>query len=381
MLFQHRHSTSCACRLPTRRGILAGGVGLLAVGAAARAQVQSPTDLPADLYAKLTPAEIKAVPTLNQVASRALIKAVKRIDVHHHPVPPAYVEAVSNRTGLASALSGWSPEKSLSDMDRANVETAMLSIPANGLWLPDAAANAKIARSCNEYMAGMVKDYPGRFGFWAALPLPDIDSSLKEVAYAFDTLHADGIGLFTVYGLKWLGDPAFRPLWEELNRRHAVVYTHPTSAGCCANLIKGVLDSVVEYGTDTARTIASLLFTGTAAKYPNVKLIFSHAGGTMPALIERFVLMSRQNSTREVMPDGIMKLVGSFYYDVAQAANPEALSALTRIVPDSQIVFGTDFPYRTSIEYVAALKACGFSHKELAAIGRTNALPLVPRLR
>ncbi len=305
---------------------------------------------------------------------------MRRIDVHHHPVPPANVEAVAQSSGLIPPLRTWSPETSLADMDRAGVETAMLSVPGSGLWLPDAATNRRVARACNEYMVGMVAQYPGRFGFWAALPLPDMEASLQELAYALDTLKADLVGLFTNYGTKWLGDASFAPLFTELNRRQTVVFNHPNTPTCCGGLIANVPEATVEDGTDTARTIASLLFTGTAGRTPNVKLIFSHAGGTMPTLIERFVLLSRQANMAQITPNGVLDQIGRFFYDTAQSANPEALGPLLQIVPLRQPVFGTDFPYRTSIEYVAALDACGLSEQQLAEIGRTNSLVLVPRL-
>jgi 6-methylsalicylate decarboxylase len=378
MLFcDHTRVTSCACHTPSRRGVLAAlaGAGVFALGSGAQAQI----DMPADQLAHLSPLERTSVPALQPV-SQAVVRSVRRIDVHHHPVPPPYVEMVSKGPGLTAALRGWSVEKSLADMDRAGVETAMLSIPGNGLWLADAETNRQLARACNEYMAGIVQRYPGRFGMWAALPLTDNDSSLQEMAYALDTLHADGIGLLTVYGNKWLGDAAFAPVFAEFNRRRAVVYTHPATGTCCGNLISGVPDPVIEYGTDTARTIASLLFSGAAMRYPDVRMIFSHAGGVMPTLIERFVLLSRQPNMAKNTPDGALPLLARYYYDCAQSANPEALGPLMRIVPSSQIVFGTDFPYRTSLEHVAGLSGCGLSSAQLTAIGRTNALRLVPRL-
>ncbi len=370
----------CNCHSGGRRAFLTGlvGAGTLAVGGRAFAQgVGGPQGAGGP---HLSPDELRVVPA-EGVAAKTAVDLVKRIDVHHHPVPPAYVEALGGVTHLSPPLRPWSVERSLEDMDRAGVATAMLSIPASGMWLPDAAANRRIARSCNEYMAALVQKYPGRFGVWAALPLSDVDGSLAELAYAMDSLHADGVGLFTDYGTRWLGDPAFSPVFDELNRRRAVVYTHPTTASCCGNLLPNVAEAVIEYATDTARSIANLLFTGTAARYPDLKLIFSHAGGTMPTLIERFVLLSRQPNMAGVTPDGVMQQLGRFYYDVAQAANPEALGPLMRVVPTSQVVFGTDYPYRTSLEHVTGLAGCGFTDPEQAAIGRTNALSLVPRLR
>jgi len=145
-----------------------------------------------------------------------------------------------------------------------------------------------------------------------------------EIAYALDTLKADGIGLLTSYGDKWLGDPAFAPVMEELNRRKAIVYTHPTTASCCGNLIPDVPDAIVEWGTDTTRTIAGLV-SGTAARCRDVTFIFSHGGGTMPFLAERFQRLPQANpKVAARLPGGVDAELRRFYYDTAQAAHPYA---------------------------------------------------------
>lgn len=302
-----------------------------------------------------------------------------RIDVHHHLVPPAYVQALHPRIPLLGPLTGWSPQMSLDDMDRSGVATAILSLTTPGLWFNNVPETRQLARACNEYGAGLMQQHKGRFGLFAAMPLPDIDGTLAEIAYAMDTLGADGVGLFTSYDDKWLGDPHFAPVFAELNRRKAVVYTHPTSNQCCANLISFVTDATIEYGTDTTRTIASLVFSGAAAKYPDIKMIFSHAGGTMPFLIERFVLLSRTAWGKTHVPDGVLPLLRRFFYDTAQAANPVALGGLLQIVPISQLMFGTDVPYRTCLDHVTGLAGCGFTPEEMRAIDRDNALRLLPR--
>src|SRR6478735_10203050 len=178
-----------------------------------------------------------------------------RIDVHHHFAPPAWVTEVRGRPLLQPANTTWTPEKSIDDMDRAGVAGAVVSITNPGLWFGDAAATRRLARACNEYGAKLVQDHPTRFGLFAAMPLPDVDAALAEVAYAYDTLKADGVGLFTSYEDKWLGHASFRPLMEELNRRRAVVHVHPTAAACCRNLGYGVAPGTMEYGTDTTRAI------------------------------------------------------------------------------------------------------------------------------
>ena len=176
-------------------------------------------------------------------------------------------------------------------------------------------------------------------------------------------------------------DAAFAPLFEELNRRNAIVYTHPNTANCCKNLLPNVGDGAIEWGTDTTRAIAQIVFGGAAARYPNVQMIFSHGGGTMPFLIERFTAMARSAQFAPKFPQGFTGVAGKFFYDTAQVANPAAMSALTKVVPTSQIVFGTDYPFRTLAEHVKGLKDCGvFNPAQLQAIDQ-NALKLLPKFK
>ncbi len=198
----------------------------------------------------------------------------RRIDIHQHFVSPGFYatlnlkNATSPIPGLA-AWKGYSPASAVEALDRVGIATAMLSITAPGVWFGDVQEARKLAREMNEYAAArLVSDYKGRFGLFAVLPLPDVEGSLKEIEYAFDTLKADGVGLLTSYGNAWLGDPSFAPVLAELNRRKAVVYTHPTDSACCQNLIPRVANQMLEYPMDTTRTIASLIVSETAAKCP-----------------------------------------------------------------------------------------------------------------
>ena len=305
-----------------------------------------------------------------------------RIDVHHHLSPPQYVAELTARKMGGRPTLDWTPAKSIDDMDKAGVATSVTSIAATGVRLGDDATARRLARECNEYAAKLVQDSAGRFGMFAVVPMPDVDGSLREIAYALDVLKADGIGLLTSFGDKWLGDPAFVPVMDELHRRKAVVYTHPTAANCCRNLIPDVTDAVIEFGTDTTRTIASLLFSGTAARCPDIRFIFSHAGGTLPFLTERFTRLPLANKSLEAkVPNGALYELKRFYYDVAQAAHPMALASLLKLVPVSQVLFGTDYPFRTSADHVKGLAEYGFSASDLRAIDRDNALRLLPRLK
>jgi predicted TIM-barrel fold metal-dependent hydrolase len=262
------------------------------------------------------------------------------------------------------------------------VSTSINSITTPGVWFGSAEESRRIARECNEYAARLAQDYPGRYGSFAALPMLDTDGALKEIEYALDTLKADGVCLFTNYGDTWLGDKRFAPVLEELNRRKAVIYTHPIAANCCRNLVPDVPDTVIEYGTDTTRTITSLLFSGTASRLQDMRLIFSHAGGTMPFLIERLTLAPRTSPfLNERMPNGALHELRRFFYDTAQTAHPNALFPLLHTVSAAQVLFGTDYPFRTSEDHVRGLMAYGFGAEDLTAIERGNALRLLPRLK
>jgi predicted TIM-barrel fold metal-dependent hydrolase len=239
-----------------------------------------------------------------------------------------------------------------------------------------------VARESNEYARKLAADHPGRFGVFAMLPMPYIDESLKEIEYAFDTLKVDGIGMLTSYGDKWLGYPEFAPVFDELNRRKATVYTHPTSANCCVNLVKGISDASMEWATDTTRSIVNLIFSGAAQRYGDVNFIFSHGGGVLTAVAERLQIQMvntppyKGKFTRETVDGQLQR----FYYDTAQVSNAVTIGALAKLVPISQIVFGTDYPYRSGVEYMKGL-AANFGADELKAIERENALRILPRLR
>jgi predicted TIM-barrel fold metal-dependent hydrolase len=305
-----------------------------------------------------------------------------RIDVHHHLSPPSFIAASFANNFGEGALRKWTVESSLADMDKAGTAVAMLSVTQPGVNFTSGEAARKLVRECNEYAAKLIADHPGRFGGFAMLPLTDTDASLKEISYALDTLKLDGIGLLTNYHDKWLGDPAFLPVMEELNRRKVVVYTHPATADCCVNLVRTQSPAMIEWGTDTTRTIADIVFSGNAQKFRDIRWIFSHAGGTMPFLIERFVRHPLiEPKAKPTVPDGTLAELTRFYYDTAQTSNKAAMSALAAIIPTSQILFGTDFPYRTGIDHVNGLRDAGvFTEAQIADIERGNALKLLPRL-
>jgi predicted TIM-barrel fold metal-dependent hydrolase len=259
---------------------------------------------------------------------------------------------------------------------------SMLSLIQPSTAVPEAEKARRIARQSNEFGAQLVRDHPGRFGSFATLPLLDPEGSLKEIEYALDTLKATGIGVMTSYQDKYLGDAAFAPAWEELNRRKAVVYTHPLTPDCCRNTVKGLPAGVIEYATDTTRTIASLVFSGTAARYPDIRWIFSHGGGTMPFLLSRFTREEAVMKDREQrLPRGVLYELKKFHYDTAQANHAGALAALVRVIPVTQVLYGSDFPFRPGSEVNEGLAQFRFKPRDLRAIDRDNALKLLPSLK
>jgi 6-methylsalicylate decarboxylase len=339
---------------PARRNFLAGGIAALGLGASG------------------------AAPALAQAPTQASAPKV-RVDVHHHYVPPVLAEVMAkDRTNGPPPK--WTAQGSLADMDKGGVTKAVLSLVPPGVWFGDVEQGRKLARECNDYGAQLRKDHPGRFGLFAAIPLPDTEGSLREIEYALDVLKADGIGLFTSYGDKYLGDPAFLPVFEELNRRKAVVYTHPVVPVCCTHLVKGVSPGSIEFATDTTRTIASLLFSGgTAFSCPDIRFIWSHSGGTLPFLIGRLV---REQMVKKDprMPDGPVPIVQKYYYEIAQGNLPGQFAALLKLVPVSQLLFGSDYPYREAAEAADGMAAYPFNDAERVSIDRDTAFRLMPGL-
>ncbi len=319
--------------------------------------------------------------------------SARRIDVHHHFVPAVYRDyLVSNGRSAGQ----WDLAADLDDMSKNGTAAAILSITTPGYPYGSSESIRKIMRACNEEAANLGVQHPGRFGSFAAIPLIDSAGALGEIEYSLDTLKADGIAVYTSYGDKWLGNLVFHPVYEELNRRKAVVYVHPTVANCCMNLLPQVPNeaALIEYGTDTTRSIADLIFSGTTTKFPDIKWIFSHAGGTMPFLIERFLTGAEAEVVPGILtkgqhfepprnvPRGVLYELRKMYYDTAQTANPVAMGALRKVVTPTQIVFGTDYWYRTTAETAQGLVSSKvFSDKELQAINRDNALRLLPRFR
>ena len=308
------------------------------------------------------------------------------IDVHHH---------IGQRNPAASTArtrqSSWSPQGAIEELDRHNVSVAVLSAAAGGGGSTTGAVRRKQSRDWNESAAQLVRDHRGRFGLFATLPLPDVEGSLVEIAYAFDTLKAHGIGLVTSYGDKWLGDAAFSPVMDELNRRKAVVYVHPTDAPCCTPETMtywkpGMNGSWLEWPMHTARTIFSLMANGMTRDRPDLRWIFSHSGGVAPLLITRLSGFAAWDSVgpeglQKLFPDGIETEFRKLYFEIAQGFAPGNLEALMRLVPASHVVFGSDYPFFSVGHSVKGLADLKLPAPLTRGIERDNALALLPSLR
>jgi predicted TIM-barrel fold metal-dependent hydrolase len=312
------------------------------------------------------------------------------IDVHHHFYPPELLDAMkawqtnNKQPPLAPLIAQWSVEKTLATMDEAGIATSILSLSSmHNVWFQAPAKDwAHLARISNDYAATMIKDHPGRFGLFATLPLPDVEASLKEIAYAFDVLKADGIGIPSSWGDKWPGDPMFAPVFAELNRRKAIVVFHPYAPNCCGLLQGSIGESYLEYPYDTARAVMSLLLGGTLVKNRDVKFTLCHAGGPLPALSGRIAMLAANSRQKldVVAPDGIHAEFKRLYYDTANAAYPPSMAALMAEVPISQIMFGSDYPYVNDKQNRDALESLKLSAADLIAIESGNAKRLIPRL-
>ena len=310
----------------------------------------------------------------------------RRIDVHHHLMPPAYVKDATperifrDSPGQLRGPLEWTPKRSIEEMDRCGIATSITSIATPGVWFGDDAAARRIARECNEYAARMAVDHPGRFGVFASLPLPDVDASLREIEFALDTLDADGVVLMTSLRDRWPGDKAFAPVFDELNRRKAVVYVHPTVPECCRNLSVGVAPATIEFPMDTTRAIVSLLYSGTFVRCADIRFIFSHGGGMLPFVAER---ISRapvmEPALAASVPNGAMHELKRLYYEIASATSPMALASLLQLVATTQVLFGTDYPFRRAAPTLEQLASYALTVADRAAIERNNALGLFPR--
>ena len=297
-----------------------------------------------------------------------------RIDVHHHVVPPQFQSTTPMPVKVPST------EEQLGRLEEFGVAAAVTSITPRILDANPGHIRS-VVRACNEFQATLIRDHPSRFGSFAALPLPDVDGALEEVAYALDVLKLDGIGLFSNQGGRYLGDPVFDEVFAELNRRQAVIFVHPAHCEAPEHTNLHAPDAIVEYVFDTTRAVVNLLYNGTLQRFPSVKMIFSHGAGAAPYLLTRITGMD--NNPKAQVNDCV-ETMRSLYYDTTSATMHGALRCIQELAGVSHVVWGTDMPFlhgdrlRSEIHHWDDYD--GFDAPAKRAIEHDNTLRLLPSL-
>jgi 6-methylsalicylate decarboxylase len=310
------------------------------------------------------------------------------IDVHHHSFNPKYREALAkygydNVGGIAPPQ--WNAEIAGSQMSNNGIRAAVTSVSAPGVHFGDDAEARSLARHCNEFSAELVKDNPSQFGFFAVLPMPDVQGTLEEIAYAFDVLGDDGVVLMSSHlDGSYLGDPRFDEVMEELNRRNAIAFIHPQVPSTGIAPAVDIPVFAMDFTFDTTRAAFNLVWRGTVEKYQSIRFILAHAGGTVPYLAWRFNLLWAPNS--EVMqraPRGALHYLKQFYYDTALSPTATTLGSLMQLVDIDHILFGSDFPFApemiTTISVQTLKKSELLSAEQLNVVLEESALALFPR--
>ncbi|MBV8454308.1 MAG: amidohydrolase [Deltaproteobacteria bacterium] len=318
-------------------------------------------------------------------------KTVGRIDVHAHYLPPGYREtAMAALKGVPDGMPrmpDWDPETTIAMMDRQGIATAMLSVSSPGVHFGNDDAARGLARSVNEFAARNVQDHHGRFGLFASLPLPNIDAALEEISYAFDVLKVDGFIMLTNLGGIYLGNAKFDPIFDELNRRSAVVFIHPTSPPCWEHIALGFPRPMIEFPLDSTRAVTNLAMSGTLERCPNIQLIVPHAGGTLPFLARRIAAVtSLTNPEGQRGPSsGFIAALQQLFYDTAGSSGDNAISSLLTLVDSSRILYGSDYPFTPETVVEAMIKELNSSHllnaDDRRAIEHGNAMTLFARSR
>jgi len=307
-----------------------------------------------------------------------------RIDTHHHAIPADYRNLL-RKAGIdeagGRAVPDWSPEGSLQTMAELDVGTAILSVSAPGTtFLPNPADAAALARDLNDYLASVVAAQPDRFGFFATVPMPHVDQAAAEVVRSLDELHADGVVLLANTVGTYLGQKGQDDLFAALDTHSAVVFIHP--AELPGPTVDGVLPFATDFLLDTARATYLLVRNEICRKYPNIRFILSHAGGFVPYASHRMAVGIMSDTGRS-LTDSLDDFAG-FYFDTALSSTAAALPSLLAFAKPGHVTFGSDWPFAPIAAgklFAAGLETYpGLDADARAAIDRTNALALFPRL-
>ena len=312
------------------------------------------------------------------------------IDVHTHFIPDTYLAALAEKgiteREIGFPMARWDVQERLAVMDGNDIQTEMLSLSSPGLRYWPGAEAARLARVLNDELAGIVRDRPSRFGALATLPLPDVDASLAEIAYALDELGMDGVAVMTNYDGVFLGDPALAPVFDELNRHRAVVFVHPTEGPSNDVLTQGYPAPAFEYPAESTRMVVSLIDTDTVARCPDVRIIVSHGGGTLPLIQPRLAVLLpwKRKEDPEEGARRVNRAIDSLYFDTAIASYPAFLAALRAMHDTSRLLTGYDLPFFPTARIAESRRNLeafdGYTAAERAMIASGNALNLFPRL-
>lgn len=270
---------------------------------------------------------------------------LRRIDVHQHIVPPVWRSALAER-GLTSggwAVPPWSPGAAMAMMDRQGIATGILSVTSPGTVLADGGSGPRLARAVNEFGAEVTAAHPDRFGMFASLPLPDVEAALAEAVYALDDLAADGVVVMSNVHGKYLGDPDFEPLWQELDRRGATVFVHPAQPPL--PLLDGTPAPMADYVFDTTRAALNMTLNGVMDRYRALKVILSHGGGFLPYAAYRFAGLEATTVDPNRSAESVLTDLKRFYFDTALAASPSSLPALLAFAEPGHVLYGSDWPF------------------------------------
>lgn len=318
-----------------------------------------------------------------RISSRGAVKMNNpdRIDVHQHLLPPEFVAALDKHGMGAWAIAPWSEDGALAMMDKTGIRTGILSLSTPGPHLGNDAEARVLARDINEYQATLVQKRPDRFGMFACLPLPDIDGTLDAIRHAYDALSTDGVIILASNKGVYVGDPAFDPIMEELNRRHAVILIHPGPLP--GPPIPGIHPAIADFLLDTTRAAINLAQNGIPRRFPNLRIILSHAGGFMPYAAERIAINVHVTNPK-IETEDVLANLASFYFDTAMSGSPTTLPGLLKFARPGRVMFGSDAPYcsqQTITHFTDGLDAYEPGARDLHhAINRGNAEALFPRL-
>ena len=284
------------------------------------------------------------------MASAAAPLSAQMVDVHTHIIIPEYVEMLKAHGAELEEtfpLPTWDVERHSAFMDSVGIRIAVLTMPSPQPFYGNARESAKCIRRVNEVSARVKQDYPDRFWFCAALPLPDVNAAIREAIYALDTLGANGVKLATNSRGQYLGDKELDPLMEVLNERHAVIIIHPhRPTPYPEKIIATTRLAMYEYPAETTRAVVNMLSRNVLVRYPNLKVVVPHCGSFLPLALPRM-----QSILSAMVAQGYMQPIdwdgnlSRLYFDLAGNPAPEVLRSLLTITTPDHILYGSDYPY------------------------------------